>query len=350
MSILASLVGLVLGACASTNPDGSSASPPSPEPAPLSLVLREDVVIADRPWSAFGIDGRMIETPSYRIFTTERDPLVARRIPVFLERALARYRVLVGDLPAPPAPMETYILATRSQWAALTQRLMGEQARVYLRIRAGGFASDGRALLFNIGSRGTFATAAHEGWHQFTQRSLRQPMPIWLEEGLATLMEGYRWQEDAPDVPDFLAWANVDRFDRLRDVVESGRAFTLADLLSDRPQDILTSVDNERALDYYAQVWALAHFLREAERARYRPALHELARDAHAGTLYQRIRQEASPQEFADLVRRRAGTGVFSVYFNPDLDEASRQYDAFLRTITGTGARDRIAAGESPLR
>lgn len=338
------LLALALAGCAASRHQAPSAAPAS-----MSLVQREDVVIADRPWSVHGIDGRMIETPSYRIFTTERDPLVASRIPVFLERALAQYRVLVGDLPAPPAQMDTYILATRNQWAALTQRLMGEQARVYLKIRAGGFASDGRALLFNIGSRGTFATASHEGWHQYTQRTLRQPMPIWLEEGLATLMEGYRWHEDAPDVPIFRPWANVDRFDRLRDVIEGGRAFTLVDLLSDRPQDILTSVDNERALDYYAQVWALAHFLREAELARYRPALHDLARDAAAGTLYERIRTQASSQEFNDLVRRRAGTGVFSVYFNPDLDEASRQYDAFLRAITGTGARDRIVAGHSPL-
>ncbi len=332
----------------------ASCAAPSADPAdaPASLAVREsiDVIVSDRPWTYHGIEGRLVETPSYRIFLTERDPLVSRRVPVFLELALAHYRTLLGELPAPAGAMETYILASRNQWAALTRQIMGADAQTYLKIRAGGFASQGRAMLFNIGSRGTFATTSHEGWHQYTQRTFRQPMPIWLEEGVATLMEGYRWDEVSPEKPIFLPWANVDRFSRLRDMVNEGRQFSLRELLDQRPQDLLNVVDNERALDYYSQVWALVHFLREAEGGRYRARLADLARDASQGFLYDNVRANSSQLEYAELVRRRAGAAVFRVYFNDDLDEAARQYDEFLRRITATGARDRIVAGRSPLR
>ncbi len=344
-------LGLVgtLGACGTT-PQSDARGMDFGDSPSLGVAENIDVVISDKPWTYFGIEGRLVETPSYRIFLTERDPLVSRRAPVFLELALAHYRTLLGDLPKPGGQMETYILASRNQWAALTRQLMGDNAETYLKIRAGGFASQGRAMLFNIGSRGTFATTSHEGWHQYTQRTFRQPLPIWLEEGIATLMEGYRWDEVSPERPIFLPWANVDRFSRLRDMVNEGRQFGLEELLDQRPQDLLNVVDNERALDYYSQVWALVHFLREAEGGKYRQQLSKLARDANQGYLFQTIRSNSSQLEFAELVRRRAGPAVFRVYFNDDLDEASREYDTFLQRITATGARDRVVAGRSPLR
>ncbi len=338
----------LLPACAA--PSGGTSSRDPIDSTSLGVVEPMDSIISDRPWTYYGIEGRMIETASYRIFLTERDPLISRRVPVFLELALAHYRTMLGELPRPGGAMETYILASRSQWAALTRQLMGSRADTYLKIRAGGFASQGRAMLFNIGARGTFATTSHEGWHQYTQRTFRQPLPIWLEEGIATLMEGYRWDEVSPDRPIFLPWANVDRFSRLRDLVNDRRQFSLTELLTQRPQDLLNVVDNERALDYYSQVWALVHFLREGEGRRYRAALSELVQDASGGFLFGKVRMNSSQLDYAEMLRRRAGSAVFRVYFNDDLDEASREYDEFLRVITATGARDRIVAGRSPLR
>ncbi len=342
--------GILLTACAAA-PDRRPATAHdatgtlSTRPAPV----RADVVLSDEPTTIFGIEGRSILTPSYRIFLTERDPVVARRIPVFLESALAHYRTLLAPLPAPDRQMQTYILANRSQWAALTRRLVPEQAETYLKIRAGGFAAQGRALLFNIGSRATFATCAHEGWHQYTQRVFRQPLPIWLEEGIATLMEGYRWAEDTPHRPDFRPWANIDRFDRLRELVLAGRAFSLRQLLTQRPQDLLNTVDNERALDYYAQVWALAHFLAEGDQGRYRPGLEAMLIDAQQGRFFRRVRTEAGPHAFARLARRRVGDAPFRIYISDDIDAAEVSYASFLHKITAVGTRGAIAEGVSPL-
>jgi hypothetical protein len=73
---------------------------------------------------------------------------------------------------------------------------MGSDAEVYLKIQRGGFAASGRAILYDIGPRDTFAIAAHEGWHQYTQKSFRAPLTVSFEEGLATYMEGFRWSDD----------------------------------------------------------------------------------------------------------------------------------------------------------
>ncbi len=40
---------------------------------------------------------------------------------------------------------------------------------------------------------------------------------------------------------------------------------------------------------------------------------------------------------------------VFELYFDSDLDGASRLYEAFVAEIVSTGGRDRIVAGQSPI-
>lgn len=347
MRLLPFLPLLFLPAC--TSQQSLTPHTPATLSATKATPLSYDPVLDSKPWSQHGVEGRLITTPSYRIFTTESNPLVAARIPLFLETALLHYRTAITPLDAPSGQMETYILASRRQWARLTAQLMGPRARTYLNIRAGGFAEGGRAMLFNIGSRGTFATAAHEGWHQFTQRSFRQPLPIWMEEGLATYMEGFRWDERQAERPVFLPWANVERYDRLREMVHQGRLLPLEALLAARPQDLMTTTSNDDALDYYSQVWALAHFLAEGEGGRYRAGLERMVRDARHGRQYETSARQAPASELRDLVRRRTGPAPFRAYIADDLKSAGEAYDRFIRTIVAPGGRDRIVQGESPL-
>ena len=58
---------------------------------------------------------------------------------------------------------------------------------------AGKRRHDGVAVLYNIGTRDTFAIAAHEGWHQFSGRHFKYRLPSWLDEGVA-LFIGRPWQ------------------------------------------------------------------------------------------------------------------------------------------------------------
>lgn len=335
---------LTIAGCASGGSDG--ARPSALDRAAATPVLAPDPVLSIEPWTFAGAEGRAITTRHYRIFTTERDVPLRRRIPRFLETALVEYQRTLGSLPVPRESMETYIMGSRAQWAALTRQFTGSRAETYLKIRAGGFAENGRALLFDLGSKGTFGTVGHEGWHQYTQQVMRDPLPIWLEEGAATQFEGFRWAED---VPVFLPWANVERFDRLRDVVNAGRLLRLDELLVRRPQDLIDAYSNDAALDYYAQVWALVHFLREGEGGRHRRGLARVLEDAAQGRMIDLVRANLGQRVASQAALRRVGSAVFLTYFDDDLTRSAAAYEAFVREITALRAREAIVAGRSPL-
>jgi len=348
-------VAMVAAGCA--GPSGSTGATDSGlkpvEAAESARVRRYDPVLARERWSYAGQEGWLLTTPNYRIFTTETGPLVLDRVPAFLELAMAQYSSALADLPEPGATrgdrLETYILASRRQWELLTRQLTGDRATTYLKLKAGGFAERGRALLFNIGARHTFSVAAHEGWHQYTQRVFEHPLPIWLEEGVAAYMEGYRWNPDAPARPIFLPWANVERFDRLRELVADDRIMPLDELLASRPQDLLSIYSNDEVLDFYAQVWALTHFLSEGAGGAYRAGLEELLRDASRGDFGRRLILARGRREAMSFFSRRIGALPFEVYLDEDLERASERYERFVRKIVRTGARDRIVVGRSPV-
>lgn len=323
-------------------PDSAAApalTPPSADPESVE------------PWTFNSKPGQMMTTEHYRVFTTEaRDSLVTR-LPLFMETALFHYRVaLTGDsapLPPPPIKLDTFILKSRPDWELLARQLLGDEAEPYLKIRRGGFAYAGRALLFDLGTYDTLAVTAHEGWHQYTQRTFDSSLPIWLEEGIATFMEGHRWAGRGSR-PSFMPWANHERFDQLRRASARGRLLPLADLLSAAPQELISAGSSEPGLDYYAQVWALTHFLNEGENARYRPALRQAVSDAATGRLPRVVAQRLSARAAGPMALRR-GPSVFAAYFNADLAEASAQYDSFVKTIVATGSRQMISAGQSPI-
>jgi len=334
---------LSLCACGSSPPRTTTTdSTPPTATAPAAIG-----VVSDEPWS-FGADqGRVITTPNYRVYTTETSPLILDRLPTFLELALLHYRTSITPLPPARTRLDTYVMATRPQWANLTQLLMGDKAPIYLRVQRGGFAADGRALLFNIGSQDTFAIAAHEGWHQYTQSTFDDQLPLWLEEGIASYMEGFRWNPDAPDAPLFMPWSNLERYDRLRTAHATGTLVPLDELLSSRPQDLLDG-NPDGAINYYAQVWALVHFLHEGGQGRSRADLDRCLRDASNGTLTRAVHARLG-QRAANAHRSyRIGPQVFVTYFG-DVEAASRAYDAFVDDIVRTGARDFVASGRSPV-
>lgn len=297
-------------------------------------------------WRFLDAPGRVLRTTSYRILTTDQSPLVADRMPVFLETALLTYRTMLGPLPEPRSPLEVYLMANRGQWETLTRQTAGPRADIYLRIQRGGYSENGRAVFYNIGPRDTFAIAGHEGWHQYTQSVFREALPIWLEEGISVCMEGFRWN-DSGDAPVFLAWSNLERYDRLRELVAAGRAVGLDRLLHQRPQDLLQD-SGLATLDYYAQIWALTLFLREGAGGAYRPALERMVRDAADGGLASRISAETSPREARTAMLSRVGDAAFRAYFG-DVAEASRAYEEFVRTAVRPGGREHVLMGRSPI-
>lgn len=347
IAVSVALAAALLPGCAS-DPEPAWTPYRSSTPAVVSPSVRSGnaFVISRDPWSFQEARGEVIETPNYRILTTIRPGLLADRLPGFAEGSIAAYTAALGPLPMPREKLETYVMATRPQWVRLTQSLMRDRADVYLRIQRGGYAADGRGVYFDIGIQDTLAIAAHEGWHQYTQTTFRNRLPIWLEEGVAAYMEGYRW-DSLQNRAVFLGWANIERYDALRRAREEGTLMPLEKLLTSEPSELLEGA-GDGALIYYAQVWALVHWLREGEDGRYRAAFEGLLADAAWGRLNATVRERLGTGALS--MRRLRSASVFQAYFANDLGDAAASYDAFVRRATGPGSKDQVVAGRSPIR
>jgi hypothetical protein len=301
------------------------------------------VVVSEEPWEFADSAGRLVRTRNYRIFTTDHDEQIQRHLPEFLETCLDRYTYELAPLPRPSLKLDTFLVADREQWARLTSQLMGEHAATYLRIQRGGFASGGRAILWSIGVRDTFAIAAHEGWHQYTQRAFKGELPVWLEEGIGVYMEGFTF--DDAGKPNPAPWANLERFDQLRRASADGRLIPLISLVRATPQELITTGGPDAALNWYAQVWALALFLTDGRDGFYRSALRSLLTDAAADAAGAAVavrlgrKLQPGPQGSAD---------IFSAYFGPP-HALEAEYRAFIDTLVAAD-RAAISRGGSPLK
>jgi hypothetical protein len=240
--------------------------------------------------------------------------------------------------------METYLFHDRRQWAAKTRQLLPDYAATFDNLGRGGYATGGTAVLYYIDyrkvPRDTFAIAAHEGWHQYTQSTFVHPLPIWLEEGIATYMEGIR-QINGEFV--FHPRRNHERLSALRDAARYDRLIPLHELLEEPPQTFLQE-DKRRLLTYYAQVWALTQYLVHGERGRYRQPLAAVLNDAANGQLLPKLVR--SPVVLAQggrakVLTSRVGAWVILGYFTDELAGFEQGYLDFIEELCGEGLDER---------
>lgn len=330
---------------ASANPDRSGASS-GPGSKGTSSAL---AAATSEPWAFEGKPGRLIRTTHFNLFTTEDSDAIMGRLPHFVETAIEHYRTSMGTLPEPGGRMDTYVMGTRAQWHRLTLMHMGERGRQLANVPRGGFAYNGRAYFFDIGASDTLSIAAHEGWHQYTQSTFAERLPLWAEEGMATFMEGHRWSGSSVT---FVPWSNLERFDKLREAHARGELRPLEELLSASTDGVLAQ-GSESAVIIYAQWWALIHFLNEGEGGKYRPALRRLVRDAASGQMGSAVvlstrRRTGDARSTGLLLARQLGVQVFRAYIGPELSSVDAEYRAFIASIVGTGARQAVVEGRSP--
>ncbi len=284
------------------------------------------------PWQAGPVGGSELTTAHYRIFTTATDRALVTYMPGFMEAAHRNYLELTGlaDRPDIP-PMPIYLMGTRQEWASLTASIAGRNAGPYLSLQAGGYCYQGVCVFWDIGSLGTFSVASHEGLHQFFFHRLRDRLPMWLEEGLCTLAEGY---EVSGDLVAFTHERNNFRFTDLRAALVQARFQTLGDLLvTDSGEAIGGSA--QQAVGYYGQLWALVQFIRSVPA--YRTGMQRLLADAEAGTLYRAM--NLSPQDLAALrhngraYNKSVSLPLFRYYISQDLVGFEKQYKEFARKL-----------------
>lgn len=317
-------------------------------PAPPAAVYRApdpahaEIAGSIEPWAADGEPGRVIVTRHYRLHTTIADAERARRLAAVLEHALPIYRAGCGvlpeaSLPEPPRTLDVFVYRTRGQWDLATRRLLGEAAAPLLAMPRGGYTIAGRVMLYDVGRRETVALLAHEGWHQYVQSTFARSLPDWLDEGLATIMEGVRWAPGADGAMEitFSPWANTERFDELRRAATMRRLLTLDRLVSAGPTLTSAGADGD-ALAYYAQAWALVHYLREGRGGEHAAALGEMV--THAARAGGASLSVAPPASGVAALRERFGP----------LGPLEAELDGFVRLITRPGARELIVQGRSP--
>ena len=309
--------------------------------------------VADKePWTFKGDRGWAYYTPNSIIRTTSTDRKILERLPPFVELSILHYQSDITRLPRPAKPIETYFFDTRNQWETLTRSLMGGRAGVYLSIERGGYSAKQIGVFYDIGPKDSFVICAHEGWHQYSHSTFKDPMPVWLDEGVACMMEGFKWDDQFPDHPRFLPWANIERFDQLRTAYTRDALMPIHSLLTLRPQDLMgssagRSSTQPTALIYYAQVWALIHFLNEGQAGRYQSALHLILEDAAAGTL----RSKLSPNALHQFNTRRTGPATLTTYLpvGTTLRQLDLEYQQFIARIVRVSARNKIVMGKSPI-
>jgi hypothetical protein len=305
-------------------------------PAETMTAQRGDPLVTDmdqRSWSGRGFTGTQLLTEHYRIYSTASNRAIQQYLPGFLESAYRNYLRLTG-LPGgePSQRMPVYVMGTRDEWALLTKSVVPHhQVNTYLSIRSGGYCYEGTCAFWDLGGLHTFPVASHEGLHQFFAYRLRHPLPLWLEEGLCTLAEGH---DVNGETVVFRADRNLDRFQSLRRALVSGDWIPLRQLLGMHAGDAVGHAPG-KAVGYYAQLWALARFIRSEPT--YRQGLEKLLADADAGRLHTALEMDqAALERLAEtrgLYNRRLSEPIFRRYICEDVEGFERQYYAFAKSL-----------------
>ena len=317
---------LVCAGCASRPHD--LAGPARPAPARVE------------PWLFQGEPGQKVVTPHYVIYTTVEDEDLVVSVGQLMEGALAQYRRLAPAVPASQRPMECYLFQSRDQWAAFTKSRTGADAAIYLQINRGGYTVGDWYVAYFIGDVGTLSVAAHEGWHQYVARHFESRLPPFLEEGLACMFEEVRWGGSGePGTRDALPrWSfarNGSRLLGLRNVMESGKVIPLAELAEMHAGQVVDE-PGEKIEAFYAQSWAFARFLWEADGGRHRRALRRILTDAANGALFPGNNSRRSDGGLWDPDSARP---LLEYYLNSDLPALDAAYRKYMRRLVAEGLR-----------
>lgn len=269
---------------------------------------------------------RVLRSQHYNVYTTIEDDEVLDLLPQVMEGAHSMYKQVCPSVPETTRPLDCFIFRWRSEWDQYTQRYTGQDARIYLQIRSGGYTLRDRYVAYYIGRLGTFSVASHEGWHQYAGRHFKGRLPPFLEEGMACMFETITWQDRLP------RWnlsVNVPRAQTLRKAIDGKDLFPLEKLCAMHAGDIVGE-SNDKIDTFYAQAWAFARFLYEAENGRYRPAMQKWLAETADGTV-------ADPTKSHNRAlapwRRQAVKPMIEHYLGMSIGQVESAYQAWMRKI-----------------
>jgi len=315
---------------------------------------RPPVSYATQDWTFGDAHGRKLTTPHYEIYTTLRDDVLVQSLPDFIEAALERYQQLVPPARCPAALMPVYVFASRGQWLEFTRQFTGPRYQIYVHVRNGGYTERGVVVMEYVAHSTTFPILAHEGFHQYLHYYVGDSAPAWLNEGLATLSEGQRW--DGMRLASFDPAFNPRRRNDLAEAVVRNQLHALPKLLQTNAGEIITGSDRSVAT-YYAQLWALMLFLQEgagAKGAKSAPASDYASAGNHAfggrhtpggkyalgfRKLLDSLGQPGLEQHakaayiWSDEQTYDYGTALFRSFISEDVAAVEREYVEYIRAL-----------------
>jgi len=277
--------------------------------------------------------GLKLTTAHYEVYTTLLDPLMLCRVPGFVESAYKAYQKQLPEAVQTQFKLTIYLFAKRKQWEDFTRVFAGDNAAVYLKIKAGAYCLKDACVAYNIGSDATFSVLGHEGWHQFNKRHFKYRLPSWLDEGIAMMFEASRYENG---LFTFDPSRNLNRLGGLKLTLEKGKMIPLRVLVGlDPGQAVRTSEDAAQA--FYSQAYALARFLKEDNYSQRLPQYHQMLMGAVDGTwpLTDQAEKIAVDRNIPITIEynRAAGTQLFEHYVGTDYDIIEQQYLLFCNKL-----------------
>lgn len=278
--------------------------------------------------------GLKLVTAHYEIFTTFLDPLMLCLIPRFMESAHQAYN---GQLPEPietTSKFSVYLFANRRQWTDFTKEFGGEEAELFLKIKAGAYYHNGSCVAYNIGRKRTLSALAHEGWHQFNSRHFKYRLPSWLDEGVAMLFEAYKIEDGEFS---FGPAENEYRIGALRKTLRRRNMIPLRELMGINPGEVFATNASGAVMAFYSQSYALAWFLQSGGPGGRNDSYQQLLLDGLEGNwpidkVSKKIAEDRNIPKNV-LWNRVVGMQLFKHYVGSDIDSIEKEYLAFCRQI-----------------
>lgn len=341
---------LLLPGCRSAPPETESIIAPDQARTErrIAMMRRLPTVKSVTPWTLpefireRQFPGLKITTSHYEIYTSLQDPLILRQIPVFLESAFRSYAQVLGRSIETDKKLQVYFFDTREQWEDFSRYWTGGSAPIYLKIKAGAYYFKGASIAYRLSRKANFSILAHEGWHQFSDELFKLRLPAWLDEGLATNFEAFRWENGQVI---FDPRNNGSRLWALKNTLNNDRMIPLSDLLtldagrvlSHTSADSSESQSNPRVAAYYAQLYALIRFFREDNYGKRLGQFQDMLDDAYYGRwpLDDKDRDEATQRQHnpSRLWNAKIGRLIFETHIAPSTTEIEPGYHIFCRKI-----------------
>ncbi|MBN1943311.1 MAG: hypothetical protein JW849_08460 [Phycisphaerae bacterium] len=302
------------------------------QPAPTS-VRTLSTPFRGTVWETPFGQGQKIATRHYQIFTTVQDSALLATLPGFMEAAYQNYLDIVQQDIPPNQPMPMYMMASRAEWEALTINRFGHAgpARV---VEDGGYTFQGVTVCWAIGRTATFSVASHEGMHQFLYHALKNRLPLWAEEGLATTAEGFILDRGTVR---FTPDQNLMRLTDLRTAIIHGHWLDLPTLLTTNTAAVARSGEQAKTVGYYGQLYALMSFLRHDET--YGPKWRAMFHAAREGK-FQEVLSRGQMQLRGMFYYQLVGRQLFEHYITTDLETFEADFLRYARQLVKLPPRE----------